>query len=133
MAENLIPFSITVTDPTADKRVTVFEVPAGLGQVQVVSAIAELTSTVAEDDTNFVKLTLQDGGADGTGTATVGAELTNLATGSNGAWTTATPKDFSISEVLLDEGDRLMLKYDEGGTVAPGDIRVSGWLVRGKR
>lgn len=133
MPENFIPFSITVTDPAADARVTVFEVPAGLGQVQVVSAIAECSATVAEHDTNFVKLTLQDGGADGTGTTAVGAELTNLATGSNGAWTTATPKDFTVSEVLLDEGDRLMLKYDEGGTVAPGDIRVSGWLVVGKR
>lgn len=133
MPENFIPFSITVTDPGADSRHTIFEVPPGLGQVQVVAAIAECSATVAEHDTNFVKLTLQDGGADGTGTAAVGAELTNLATGSNGAWTAADPKDFGVSEALLDEGDRLMLKYDEGGTVAPGDIRVSGWFVVGKR
>lgn len=133
MRQNIIPFSVTLNDPAADKRVTLFEVPAGVGEVQVISAIAELTNTVAESDTDFVKLTIQDGGADGTGTAAVGAELTNLATGSNGAWTTATPKDFAISEVLLGEGDRLMLKYDEGGTVAPGSVRVSGFAVIGKR
>jgi hypothetical protein len=133
MAEKLIPFNVSINDPGADARVTVFEVPAGVGQVQVVQAIAECSATVAEHDTNFIKITLQDGGADGTGTTAIGAELTNLATGSNGAWTAATPKDFTVAEVLLDEGDRLMLKYDEGGTVAPGSVTVSGWLVIGKR
>jgi hypothetical protein len=133
MPANLIPFSVTIADPTADSRTTIFEVPAGAGQVQVVQAMAETDTTLAEGDTNFIKLTLQDGGAAGTGTTAVGAEISNLATGSNGAWTAATPKDFTITEVLLDEGDRLMLKYDEGGTVAPLNLRVSGWLVIGKR
>lgn len=133
MAEKLIPFSVNIADPTADARYTVFQVPAGLGQVQVVTAHAEVGTTHAESDTNFIKLELQDGGSDGTGTTSIGAEVSNLATGSKGAWTQAQPKAFTVSEVLLDEGDRLMLKYDENGTVAPLNIRVFGWLVVGKR
>lgn len=127
------PFSITISDPTTDKRFPICKVPAGCGQAQVVAASAVHDTTLAEGDTDKIALTLQDGGSDATGTATVGATLDNAATGSHGAWTAETPRDFTITEVLLDEGDWLVLDYNESGTVATKNIHVSGWLVFGKR
>jgi len=122
-----------IADPTADARYPFFKVPAGVGEVQVLEAYAVTDTTLAEGDTNYIKLTLQDGGSDGTGTDTVGAEISNLATGSKGAWTAATPKAFTISEVLLDAGDYLTLKYDENGTVAPKNMTVCVSYIVGMR
>jgi hypothetical protein len=135
MAENLIPFSITIADPTADNIYPITKVPAGLGQVQVVSAIASTDTALAEGDTNVVAVTLLDGGAAGTGTDAISDEVSNKATGSHGAWAAGTGahKTFTITEVLLDEGDVLALKYDETGTVAGLNLTVTGWMVVGKR
>lgn len=135
MRENLVQFSVTIADPTADKVYPVFKVPAGVGQMQVVSCIAATDTALAEGDTNVVALTLQDGGADGTGTTAVSGEVSNKATGSNGAWAAGTGahKTFTINERLLDEGDVLTLKYDETGTVAPLNVRVTGFAVIGQR
>ena len=133
MPADIKTITATIADPTADARYPIFRVPAGAGQCQVLEAVAYTDTTLAEGDTNFVKLTLQDGGAAGTGTTTVGAEIDNLATGSHGAWTAATPKAFTISEVLLDEGDYLTLKYDEGGTVAGLNWTVIVSYIQGKR
>jgi hypothetical protein len=136
MRQNVIPFSVTIADPTADKVYPIFKVPAGFGQMQVISAIAGTDVALAEGDTNVIALTLQDGGAAGTGTAAITSELSNKATGSHGAWAggTGAPKVFNVAnEVLLDEGDVLTLKYDETGTVAPLNIVVSGFAVIGQR
>lgn len=133
MAEDIRTVVFSFADPTADARFPFFKVPSGVGQIQVVSAFASTDTTLAEGDSNVVELTLQDGGSDGTGTATVGAAIDNLATGSHGAWTAATPKTFTITEVLLDEGDYLTLKYNETGTVAPKNTTVTVNYIIGKR
>lgn len=135
MRENVIQFSVCIADPTTDKIYPVFKVPAGVGQVTVLSAIAATDTALVEGDSNVVALTLQDGGSAGTGTTAVSAELSNKATGSNGAWAggTGAYKTFSISSNLLDEGDVLTVKYDETGTVAPLNIVVTGFAVIGKR
>lgn len=135
MRENVIPFSVTITDPTADKVYPVLKVPAGVGSVTVLSASAACDTALAEGDSNVIALTLQDGGAAGTGTTAVSAEVSNKATGSNGAWAAGTGavKDFVIEDNLLHEGDVLTLKYDETGTVGSVNIRVTGFAVIGQR
>lgn len=124
-------FSIVANfaDPGADKRILMFKVPAGVGQVQVVGARAISDTSLVEGASNVVELTLQDGGADGTGTDTVGAAITNV----SGAWTAETPREFTITERLLDEGDWLVCKYNETGTVAPKNTTINVDLVLGKR
>jgi len=135
MRENVIPFSITITDPTADKIYPLLKVPAGVGSVTVISAVASCDTALAEGDSNVIALRLRDGGAAGTGTTAVSEEVSNKATGSHGAWAAGTGavKNFVINDNLLHEGDILTVLYDETGTVGSVNITVTGFAVIGQR
>lgn len=128
-ATKLIPVVLSLPDPAGDLTVPLVEIPTGGGKYRVAAARAYLTAAISSDALNHVAVSLLNGGADGSGTDVVGAAVGGAST----AWVAGTPKEITIDadECRLAEGDRLMVKYDENGTVAPGTLVVQVDLVTG--
>ena len=110
--------TVRFPDPTAAKTVAVFKAPAVGATIRSAYAISDATvdNTVG---TNAFTLTLLDGGQTGVGTAEVGA----FGTGATD-WVALTQQAATMTQYGLDGGDWLMAKYDEVGTIAPGNLLV---------
>lgn len=114
-----------IVDPTADEKYLIARVPKGAGKWTLVGASASLTEAITSDATSFVGLRLAKRGVNGTTTA---VNISSVLGGASSAWGQDTPRDFTITEAadanVLEPGEYIELTYDEGGTVAPGEISV---------
>ena len=116
----LVEHSLTlgpIEDSAGDESWLVWRAPTAL---EIKRAYAVSTGTTAGSTANYFSLQLQNGGQDGAGTAAVTA-----AAGGTPGWAADTPKQMSVSEGTLAEGDWLKVVYNEEGTVAPGDLTVT--------
>jgi len=112
--------SVTIYDPGQDSRIPLFKVPAG-HEYTVEAAYASTDRAVTAHATNKFTLTLQNGGSAQAGTTAISDAI-----GGDGGWAANTPVAFAITSGSgdLTAGQWLMVKYDEGGTIAPGEITV---------
>lgn len=118
--------TINFADQAGDETFAVFQAPFGGATIKSAAAIA--TEATTASTANYFSLTLIDGGAAGTATTTIGTA------GGTVGWAADTDQAFTVNTSLdeLDAGDWLMVKYDETGTVAPGEITVVVEWVHGK-
>ena len=110
-------------DAAGDESWLTWKAPAA---AEIRRAYVAPTATTAASTVNYFSVQLQNGGQDGAGTAAVTA-----AVGGTAGWTADTPKQMSIAEGTLAEGDWLKVVYDEEGAVAPGDLTVTVDYVLG--
>lgn len=100
---------------------------APFGGATIKSAKIATSSAVTADGTNYVTVTLLDGGAAGTTTTAIGT-----AGGTTGI--TAAPAAFSLNTSLdeLDSGDYLMANIVKSGTITERDFAIIVEWVHGK-
>lgn len=100
---------------------------APFGGATIKSAKIATSSAVTADGTNYVTVTLLDGGAAGTATTAIGT-----AGGTTGI--TAAPAAFSLNTSLdeLDAGDYLMANIVKSGTITERDFSIIVEWVHGK-
>lgn len=109
--------SIAFADQAGDGIFAVLKAPA-VGAT-VVAAYAIASATFDADGSNHYVVSLLDGGADGTGTTSMGS-----VGGASVDWTAQTAKALTLTQTGVDGGDWILAKYDETGTVAPGNVVV---------
>jgi len=102
-----VVFSVAY-DPAADETLPIWRAPDAC---EITGAYAVAVNDVAASTANYFDVTLQDGGADGSGTAAMSDAI-----GGTAGWTGLDPKTFTISEGTLDAGDVVTLLYNEEGT-----------------
>lgn len=127
LSERLAPRIVTVRSAiSADGTVPGFVAPI---TCTVVAVYMMVQTTLAGNTTNYLTITVQDGGATGTGTASIASRG-----GKSTAWTAVTKYTalaLTGTPVKLDGGDAVTVKYDEEGTVAVGDWMVEICVVPG--
>lgn len=111
--------SICIPDPAGDITVLVMRAP--FGGMRIHNAYASCSAAVTADATNKITMSLLDGGAAGAGTT----EMATRVGGASVGWAANEGHALTISQAELDEGDHLLFKYDESGTVAPGDVTLT--------
>lgn len=109
--------TITFADQTADRTFNLFKAPAVGATIR--AAYAASTVAFDADGSNHFAISLIDGGADGTGTASIAT-----VGGASVDWAANTAKALTISADGLDGGDWVNVLYNEEGTVAPGTVTV---------
>jgi|TARA_Y100000310_G_scaffold336187_1_gene420073 hypothetical protein len=99
-------------DQAGDDTVPGFEMPVD-GDIIAVSVMLEGGFTA--DGSNYMTITIQDGGADGSGTDSIASRG-----GASVAWAADTVYDFTMTTdpYPIDEGDWITIKYDETSTCA---------------
>lgn len=106
-----IPIALSY-DPAGDDNIPLLVCPQDM---TIVAAKATVANDVAASTADYFSLTLVDGGADGSGTSEISDTI-----GGTAGWTGLNPKSFTMTEDndehRLDEGDVVILKYDETGT-----------------
>lgn len=110
-------FTTTFPDQAGDDVIPGFRAPA-VGAT-ILRAVIIPDATFDADGSNHYTVSLIDGGADGTGTtamASVG--------GASVDFTADTEAEMTITNDSVDGSDWIHVKYDETGTVAPGNITV---------
>lgn len=119
--------TVVVYDPGQDASIPLLKVPADHAYT-IEAAYATVDRTVAAHADNRFALTLLNGGS-----AQAGTDAISDAIGGAGGWVANTAKAFAITDGSgqLDAGEWLMLKYDENGTIAPGEIAVTVEYVDG--
>lgn len=101
------------TDPTDNDQVfPLFRAPVAC---EIREAYVAMTDAVAAHGTNWVKLSLMNGGAAGTATTAISSVA-----GGTAGWSALLPVALTMSRDRLAAGEVLVLKYDENGTVTPG-------------
>jgi len=126
------PKTVTLcfSDPTADEYFKIMRVPSRASKIEIISAWAECDTTITLGDGTGIALTLYNYGTAGTAVVT-GGTLSSALGGTAVTWTTAVPKEFTISEGTMTADQYLVLKYDETGTIAPLNITVGIEYVDG--
>lgn len=114
---NVHVISRSFVDQTADEILHIMKAP--FGGMTILAAYAIADATFDADGSNYYTVSLIDGGADGTGTTSMGS-----VGGASVDWTADTAKTLTLTQTGLDEGDWLHVKYDEEGTVAPGEVTI---------
>lgn len=110
---------------TADLTMPVLIAPTG--GLTLRAAYAFSSTTLAAGSANHFNLTLLNGGTVGTATTAISSALGGTAaSGTAPGWVAAKKETFSLTSgsEKLTEGQVLMVKYDETGTVAIGDWSV---------
>ena len=120
MIQEIRQMSVIIPDPGADKNYSILRVPAGR-QYTIEDCYVVSQLDVAADGTAYFSVNLLNGGVAGTGTAV----LSGTAGGTLG-WALNVAKQVApiAGSAKLTAGQWLVLKYDENGSVAPGDISV---------
>lgn len=109
--------SFMFADQTADRLFGVLKAPAVGATIKAAYLLP--TASFNADANNHYTVTIMDGGADGTGTVSMGSF------GGASVDTTAnTAEAFTMTSYSVDGGDWINVNYDETGTVAPGNITV---------
>lgn len=119
--------TVVVYDPGQDAKIPLLKVPDDHGYT-IEKAYATIDRAVTADATNIVSLSLLNGGSAQAGTTAISDVV-----GGTGGWAANTAKPLTITagSGLLDAGEWLLLKYDEGGAVAPGEICLTIEYVDG--
>ncbi len=115
--------SVAFIDPTTTLKVAILVAPFGGATVK---AYASCSAAIASHADNHVTATLIDGGADGSGTTSMGTFG-----GASTAWLANNLNALTLTQTGLDEGDVLIVQYTEAGTVAPGTVSFSVEWVQG--
>lgn len=117
--------SVQFADQAGDEVFAAFKAPA-VGAT-IIGAWVVASETFDADGINYYTVSLLDGGATGTGTTSMGS-----VGGASVDFTADTAAALTITQDAVDGGDWVMVKYDETGTVAPGDITVCiHWVAGG--
>lgn len=110
--------NIAFADPAGTLKVAIFKAPQGGARIH--AAYSSVSAAIASHASNTVTCSLLDGGADGSGTTSMGsyggASVAHAANDMNA---------LTLTQTKLDEGDVLIAQYAEGGTVAPGTVSFS--------
>jgi hypothetical protein len=111
---------------SADWTLAAFRAP--FGGATITGAWAVSSTVLAASTADYFSITLLNGGTVGTATAAIGT------VGGTTGWAAATAQAFTLNATAdeLTEGQYLMAKYDETGTVAVADIQVFVEWVHGK-
>ena len=112
--------TVQVPDPTADLTIAAMIAP-DIG-LTVHNVYASCQTAVAAHATNIVTCSLIDGGTDGTGTTEVAVRTGGASVGWDANEFHELTLSNSATDVGFDAGDHVLVKYDEGGTVAPGYV-----------
>lgn len=120
----------TVTTAAGSATLGTVKLPilcAPFGGATIKSAKIATTSAVTADGTNYVTVTLLDGGAAGTLTTAIG-------TAGGTAGLAAAPAAFTLNTALdeLDAGDYLMANIVKSGTITERDFAIIVEWVHGK-
>ena len=110
---------------TADMTLPIMVAPTG--GAKLAAAYAFSSTTLAAGSANHFNLTLLNGGTVGTATTAISSALGGTAAGGTApGWTAAKKETFALTSgsEKLTEGQVLLVKYDETGTVAIGDWTV---------
>ena len=118
---------VTVNSSTS-ADITVPAIRAPFGGITITGVYGMSSTTLGASTADYFSLTLLNGGTTGTATATIGTA------GGTAGWVANTSKSFSLNTAAdeLTEGQFLMVKYDETGTVAIADWTVIVEYVAGK-
>ncbi len=118
---------VTVNSPTsADYTIPLLRAP--FGGATIIDVWGMSSTTLAASTADFFNVTLLNGGTVGTATAAIGTA------GGTAGWVAQTAQEFSLNASAdeLTEGQYLMAKYDETGTVAVADVTLIVEWVHGK-
>lgn len=131
MAQDYIPVSVAFTDPNADdKQIPIVKAAADVygGGLRLLSAEAYSTDSEGAGTT----FTLQLMKYSNAGTPAVNGTV-SAAVGASG-WSAGVPQAFTLDTdyTFLDEGEYLMVDYQEDGGDPTGVVVVNAILVRGK-
>ena len=107
------------SDPTADASFLVWRVPTGVAKIEILEAWVATDTALSAGTANGHPVSLLNGGTAGTATATLAGAVGTALSGTYSAWVANTPREFTISEGTMTEGQYLVVKFDESGTVAP--------------
>lgn len=114
--DNVHSLSIDIGDPLADRDLVLWRAPRSC---EITRAYVVDNIGLAAGTANYFSVALYNGGTSGTAiTALAGTVGGTPAGGTAAAWTVSVPKNFTVSEGTLAEGDYLWARYDETGTVA---------------
>lgn len=113
--ENRHVVTAVIYDPGADAKVNVLRVP-DRHQYTIEKAYVVATLAVGASGSNYVDVSLENGGTDGTAATAIGGTA-----GGTAGWAANTPKEITITAGLgkLAAGEWLVVNYAETGTVAP--------------
>lgn len=109
--------TITFPDQAGDDVIPGFRAPA-VGAT-ILRAVMIPDATFDADASNYYTVSILDGGADGTGTTSMGS-----VGGASVDFTADTEAELTMTSDAVDGDDWIHVKYDETGTVAPGNITV---------
>jgi hypothetical protein len=110
--------TVTFADPAAaSASFPIMKAPA-VGMT-IIRAHAIHSATFNADGSNHFTVGLVDGGADGTGTDSMGS-----VGGASVDTTALTGRALTLTQTGLDGGDWLLASYAETGTVAPGTTTI---------
>jgi hypothetical protein len=111
---------------SADWTLAAFRAP--FGGATITGAWAVSSTVLAASTSDYFNLVLLNGGTVGTATAAIGT------VGGTTGWAAQTAQAFTLNAAAdeLTEGQYLMAKYDETGTVAVADVQVIVEWVHGK-
>ena len=117
--------SLAFADQAGDGTFAAFKAPA-VGAT-IIAAYFVPSATFDADANNHYTVSLLDGGATGIGTTSMGSYG-----GASVDYVAATACTLTLTQDAVDGGDWVMVKYDETGTVAPGNIVVCiHWVAGG--
>lgn len=114
---NINVTTVIFEDKAGDATMALFKAPA-VGAT-ILAAYINPSATFDADGSNHYTVSLLDGGADGTGTTSMGSYG-----GASVDYVANTGYTMTITQDAVDGGDWILVKYDEAGTVAPGNITV---------
>lgn len=114
----------TVADPAGDETNALLIAPPGGIRIQKAYAVCE--AAIAAHADNHITFSLIDGGEDATETDVMGT-----VGGANKAYAANMPVALTMTQTELDEGSVLLWKYDEAGTVAPGNVSIIVFYTMG--
>lgn len=101
-------------DPAADDVIPVWRVPH---RATIKSAYFTVANTVAASTANYFSLALLNGGTAGTGTDAISSTVGGTAaSGTAPGWVGLSPTALPITSGAVDEGELVVLQYDEEGT-----------------
>jgi hypothetical protein len=122
--------TFAVADPTKDNTYKLMRVPSKAAKIEIISAWAEIDTTITLGNGTGIALQLMNYGTAGTAVVASGT-LAGTLGGTTVTWTANVPKAFTVSEGTMTAEQYLVLEYDESGTIAPLNVTVGIEYVDG--
>lgn len=123
--QNAHSFVVGVNDPTADNEITCWVVPTRTDGIEILSAYVHPIIAGTASTTNYYQVGLKKIAGGTGGTTTVASQIGGTpASGTAPGWTVGSAYALTIAEGTLDDGDWLLIDYDETGTPAAVNFAV---------